>query len=32
MKVDIYQYPVIIVAALVFFLILAIVLGFTPAH
>jgi hypothetical protein len=32
MKVDKYQYPVIIVAALVFFLILAIVLGFTPAH
>ncbi len=32
MKVDKYQYPVIIVAALVFFLILAIILGFTPAH
>jgi len=32
MKVDKYQYPVIIVAALVFFLILAIALGFTPVH
>lgn len=32
MKVDKYQYPIIIVTALVFFLILAIVLGFTPAH
>ena len=32
MKVDKYKYPVIIVAALVLFLILAIALGFTPVH
>ena len=32
MKVDKFNYPVIIVAALVIFFILALVLGFTPAH
>jgi hypothetical protein len=32
MKVDKYHFPVIIVAALVLFFILALVLGFTPAH
>jgi len=32
MRVDKYSYPVIIVAALVIFFILALVLGFTPAH
>ena len=32
MKVDKFNYPVIIVAALVIFFILALILGFTPAH
>jgi len=32
MKIDKYNYPVIIVAAMVFFLILALALGFTPSH
>ncbi len=32
MKVDKYQYPVIIVAVLVFFLVLGLALGFVPAH
>jgi len=32
MKVDKYQFPVIIIAALVFFFILALVLGFAPPH
>jgi len=32
MKIDKFNYPVIIVAAMVFFLILALALGFTPSH
>jgi hypothetical protein len=32
MKIDRFYYPVVIVAALVFFLILALALGFTPSH
>jgi len=32
MKIDKYNYPVIIIAAMVFFLILALALGFTPSH
>jgi len=32
MKVDKYHFPVIIVAALVGFFVLALILGFTPAH
>jgi hypothetical protein len=32
MKVDKYHFPVIIVTALVLFFVLALILGFTPAH
>jgi uncharacterized membrane protein len=32
MKIDQNKYPIIIVTALVFFLVLALVLGFNPAH
>lgn len=32
MKVDKYHFPVIIIVALVFFLVLGLALGFVPAH